>query len=208
MAKSLLNNLLGRFGINLFKPITKIMDVKEFNRLSQIYKFMSIKNISKTKVIASYFPQIDKSIAESHNLDVRKLAKLDIDKETQSLSTTSVVISAAITAYGRIHLAKLQLAILKLGGKLIYSDTDSIVTNLKLPSDMISNSELGKLKLELEINKGIFIAGKTYAILPLNGDVKIKAKGVDSTSLTYEDFVNLLHNVGVITAKKRQSIID
>jgi hypothetical protein len=27
MAKSLLNNLLGRFGINLFKPITKIMDV-------------------------------------------------------------------------------------------------------------------------------------------------------------------------------------
>lgn len=40
--------------------------------------------------------------------------------------------------------------------KLYYMDTDSIVENKLLPDWMISNNELGKMKLEHIIKKGVF----------------------------------------------------
>ena len=46
-----------------------------------------------------------------------------------SMSSTSIVISAAVTAYARIHITNMKLDILKKGGRLYYSDTDSIVTD-------------------------------------------------------------------------------
>lgn len=70
---------------------------------------------------------------------------------------SSVPISAAITAYDRIHINKLKLDILNKGGILYYSDTNSIVTNIKLPNNMFSRSEIGKLKSKYVIDKGIYI---------------------------------------------------
>lgn len=64
------------------------------------------------------------------------------------MSSTSIVISAAITAYARIHISRLKLEILKQGAELYYSDTDSIVTNKKLPDNLVSSKSLGLLKLE------------------------------------------------------------
>lgn len=43
---------------------------------------------------------------------------------------TSVAISAARTAYGRIHISKLKLGIISKGGKRYYSDNNSIVTDI------------------------------------------------------------------------------
>lgn len=54
MAKSLLNNLLGRFGINMDKPITKILSREEFERKMLMYKIMSYKDISEHKVLVMY----------------------------------------------------------------------------------------------------------------------------------------------------------
>lgn len=62
-----------------------------------------------------------------------------------------------MTAYARIYISKLKLYILSLGGKIYYSDTDSIITDLKLNDKMISSNELGKLKLEHIVKIGIFI---------------------------------------------------
>lgn len=53
------------------------------------------------------------------------------------MNTTFVVISAAMTTYARIHITKLKLEILKLNSKLYYSDSDSIVTNIKLPDNLV-----------------------------------------------------------------------
>ena len=83
------------------------------------------------------------------------------DHELQPLKTSSIVISAAITAYALIHINKLKLNILNPGGKLYYSDTDSIISNMKLPDSMVSTKELGLLKLVHVLKKVIFINNKT-----------------------------------------------
>lgn len=59
MAKSLLNNLLGRFGINLEKPITEVMSKKTFNTKMLIHKIMSEKQISDDKHLVTYISKLD-----------------------------------------------------------------------------------------------------------------------------------------------------
>ena len=165
ITKSLLNNLLGRFGINLEKPITDVLSKNNFETKSIMHKIMSYKNISDNKVLVSYVPKLDSDIIESHNLDYIKIANKYKDNEVQNINYTSIPISTAITAYDRIHLNRLKLDIINRGGQVYYPDTDSIVTNIQLPDNMVSNKKLGKLKLEHKIDKAIFISGKIYCFL-------------------------------------------
>ena len=179
MAKSLLNNLLGRFGIKIDKPVTKLVSNKKFELLSLMNKVVSYKSIGINKTLLSYIDKLNPDIIESHNLDIVKLANKYKDHEDSIFDATSVPISAAITAYGRIHISKIKLLIesQNMGGKVYYSDTDSIVTDIKLPEHMISPKDLGKLKLEHKIDKGIFISVKTYCLITDDQKVIIKAKG-------------------------------
>jgi len=138
-------------------------------------------------------------------LDLLKIVDKYNDREVQALNVTSIPISAAVTAYGRIHITKIKLDILKSGGKIYYSDTDSIVTDICLPNNMVDPTSLGKLKLEHMVNKGVFISGKTYCIIDNNGLYINRAKGVDSSSLSYNDYIKLLNNTDISTASKTQS---
>ena len=160
MGKSLLNNLLGRFGMSLEKPITELLSHKTFDEKALAFKITSHISVSEDKVLASYINKLDPYIINSHNLDILKLLTKYKDNEVQPLNATSVGISAAVTAYGRIHISKIKQFILEKGGNIYYSDTDSIVTDIELPKDRISPTEIGKLKLLHEISKGIFLSGK------------------------------------------------
>ena len=62
MAKSLLNNLLGRFGISLDKPRTEILSDKAFNEKALISKITSYNYISKDKVLVSYVARLNEEI--------------------------------------------------------------------------------------------------------------------------------------------------
>jgi hypothetical protein len=208
LAKSLLNNLLGRFGISLDKPITEVLDENMFDVISMRHKIMNYKVIAEDKIMVSYTQNLDAGIIQEHGLDITKILDEVKDRESQPLNVTSVPISAAITSYARIHITKLKLDILKLAGKIYYSDTDSIVTDIKLPENMIHSSDIGKLKLEHNIKSGIFISGKLYTLINEYGEVIIKSKGVDGTSLKYNDFLDLLMNKNIPHAVKTQSKID
>jgi hypothetical protein len=206
IAKSLLNNLLGRFGINLVKPITSLVSEETFQEISLMNKISSYKVIGNNKYIVSYIPSMDYKILKSHGLDMVELLKKYKDKEIQEKNNSSVVISAAVTAYARIHMAKIKLYILSKGGYIYYSDTDSIVTNIKLDSNMVNKNELGKLKLEYEVKKGIFITNKTYCIINSKDEFISKAKGVRSDSLQYKDFEELLEERNVITVRRESKL--
>lgn len=208
MAKSLLNNLLGRFGISLDRAITEIVNEETFQIISSMHRVTSYKEISPQNILVSYIPKLDNDIIDSHGLDIIKLLPKFKDKEVQSLNVSSVPISAAITAYGRIHISKIKLDILKNKGEIFYSDTDSIVTNKELDDSMISSNEIGKLKLEHKIDKGIFISGKTYWLSDDNGEVINRAKGIKSSSISYFDYVNLLNDSNIDTAIKTESKIN
>lgn len=207
MAKSLLNNLLGRFGINLEKPVTEVLSYRVYDIKSLMHKITSHKQISEDKILVSYAPKLDYDIIKSHNLDFLKVVNKYKNNEFQPMDTASVVISAAITAYARIHISKLKLDILNRGGELYYSDTDSIVTNIRLPESLVSPSELGLLKLVHELKEGIFISNKIYWMENMKSKYIIKAKGIRSKSLSFDHFVSLLNNQD-IKAVKRQSKID
>ena len=187
IAKSLLNNLLGRFGIFFDRPITNFLTTEDFNRKCIINKIISYKQITNSKYLVSYIPKLDYNIIKDHNLDLMKIVYSYKDNEYQNIDNTSVVISAAITAYGRIHISKIKLDILSKGGSIYYSDTDSIVTDIKLSDEMVDSNILGKLKLEHTIKKGIFIAGKTYCFIDDKDNFINKAKGIKSSSLSYQD---------------------
>lgn len=160
IAKSLLNNLLGRFGIHLEKYNTDIVDENTFNIISAIRDVKGYTNIGKMN-LASYSSYINYENVNKLNLDINEILKNHKDSETTAQSASSVVISAAVTAYARIIMNQYKLDILNRGGKIYYSDTDSIVTDIELPFDLVSDNELGKFKLEYKVREGIFISGKT-----------------------------------------------
>jgi hypothetical protein len=53
---------------------------------------------------------------------------------------------------------KLKYLIHNSGGRVAYSDTDSLVCNMELPSEYVSGSNLGLMKLEHKIEEGYFLA--------------------------------------------------
>jgi spore cortex formation protein SpoVR/YcgB (stage V sporulation) len=71
----------------------------------------------------------------------------------------NIAIAAAITAYARMHMSQFKN---NPNFKLYYTDTDSAYIDRALPDYMVSNTELGKLKLENICNKAIFLAPKFY----------------------------------------------
>jgi DNA polymerase type B, organellar and viral len=162
MAKSILNNLMGRFGIRLEKSVTKILSLESYRVLVTRRAVISEKYLGNDKFLVTYLPMLDLDIISDLGLDIVKIASKQRDEEKQDLDVVSVPISAAITAYGRIHISKLKMKVMSMGGNIYYSDTDSLVTDILLPESMVSSSELGLLKLEHVIIKGIFNNNKTY----------------------------------------------
>nr|AYE93222.1 DNA polymerase [Termitomyces sp.]AYE93270.1 DNA polymerase [Termitomyces sp.] len=77
------------------------------------------------------------------------------------------------------------------GNKLIYSDTDSVLMEKPLDSELISSTDLGKLKLEYVISEGYFIAPKFYGFKDVLGNTVLKTKGVTKGQIVFEDLIKL-----------------
>lgn len=214
VAKSLLNNLLGRFGIRFNKSVTKIVSNDTYNRIRLKYVIVDDKDIAEDKTLVTYIPQLDPELRLEANLDIIKLASGHKDEETQSVDVTSIPISAAVTAYGRIHISRIKLDVLSRGGNIYYSDTDSLVTDVRLDDKEVDSKEIGKMKLEHEVRSGAFIAGKTYCLIlkkqelvdgKLQDIVLRKAKGVKAKSLEYKHYLALLDGEEFVNGVKTQS---
>lgn len=85
---------------------------------------------------------------------------------------------------------KRKLLILSKRGSIYYTDTDCIVTDIKLDDTVIGN-EIGKFKLEHVIKQEYFLSNKTYAFRKSKGKVVIKTKGTYSRSVNFEQFNNI-----------------
>ena len=207
VAKLLLNSLIGKFGMDFLKPVTKLF-TKEKNDL--IYTTRLVRNsieIDEDLYLTSFIPPIDKNVCEEFGLDYIKVLNSENYDETKSIGSyksVSISTAAATIAYARIYMAKMLLYVLNNNGKLYYTDTDSIVTDLKLPDNIVHPTELGKFKLEYTIVEGYFIADKTYAIKTKEGLIIKKSKGVDSKSLEFKDYEKL-YNMDIINYASKTS---
>ena len=86
-----------------------------------------------------------------------------------------VIISAYVTAYGRMVLYGYMKQVLEAGGKLFYCDTDSIIYSGCQPFQF--STELGDLKLEHTLTEAEFIGAKYYRIRTATG-WEYRCKGV------------------------------
>lgn len=207
VVKNLLNHLSGRFALNFVKPITKTVHKPELDKILATKEVKTFKQINDNNFIVTFVPVVNRDICISHNLDYYKVIlnerKQSIVDKIDVFQDVSIIISAFVTAYARVHMHKIKLDILENEGSIYYSDTDSIATNLSLEKltqvmqERIGN-KLGQLKFEHVVREGYFITNKTYALLVEGGKVIKKAKGVSPDSLSYSDFKDMyLHSKSI-----------
>ena len=210
ITKLILNSAFGRFGMSIIKPETKIINLNDLNKLLTTHKVFDIKKMNDNNYIVTYESEISKEVIDTLGLEFTKVLNENNKKDLETNNNfgfVSISTVAAITSYARIYINKIKLWILNNGGKIYYSDTDSIVTDIELAKEFVG-IELGKLKLEYKVKKGYFISGKTY-MLELEDETLIKkAKGVNSSFLSFEDYVNMYYRKENITTSKKHTKLD
>jgi len=177
IAKILMNSLFGKMGQRDNFNETIILSKSEYD----IFESKFSKNIVN-------IVELENKILVKYNM---KEDNLNLDNLLNK-QNINVAIASAITAYSRLHMTQFKN---NPDYKLFYSDTDSIYINRPLPDHLVSQTEIGLMKLENIIKKGIFLAPKVYALLTEDNKVIIKVKGLNKEGieqLSLEDFENLL----------------
>lgn len=144
------------------------------------FKLDSIKNLKEYKNNDIFFIDTDLGFLEIYS---------DVDGEY-----IQPQIAAYVTSYARMEWLKTAKMIESMGGNIYYGDTDSIITDIELPADMVDDYRLGKLSLEYKLSEGIFIKPKVYGMKLADGDKtkeKLKFKGISRDTLgdySYEHY--------------------
>ena len=205
--KLLLNTLYGRLGMKSIKSKTKFVTGEQLNHIALTRDIITSKQINNLFLVE--FIEGNSSLNSLHELYQDKiLTKEDFlyfvnirKKNWFDFDIKSLVhLGSAVTAYARIYMHQLYSLYDVIP---YYTDTDSIVCQKPFPSQLVSENTLGLLKLESEIDTGIFVAPKLYyecgtLYKKVEGNVftkepfaNYKAKGFFKKSITYQDYVSL-----------------
>lgn len=215
LSKSLLNNLIGRFGLNIFKPITDVVNPIQMDWILSTRKVISQRFLNADNIILTFEPLIDKNLCEQHGIDYLKVLNYEknakntkIKFNLNSFSDISITTTAMVNSYAKIFMHKIKLSILERGGKIYYSDTDSLVldNNYLLPEWI--GPGIGQFKVVYNIQKAYFVSNKTYCLVLTNGDIIIKSKGVNNNSLNENDFKSMLFYKTNVSGIKQNTITN
>lgn len=208
--KSLLNNLLGRFGLNIIKPITQTVSKERRDFIFSTRVVHSQTLLTENKFLITYDPIISNDICNQHGLNIIKVlekeSKLNLEKNLDIFKDVSIATAAFVTSYARIFMYNKKLEILENGGKIYYSDTDSLVVNNQYFDPKWIGTDIGLFKMEYDIKEGYFISNKTYCLILNNGVTVIKTKGVLNKYLTVDDFKSMYWKNQNITAIKSHTV--
>jgi len=163
MAKLLMNSMYGRFGMHPSLTETHIWTQEEIESLQKVWELTNQIDYGELKLV---------TITLNKERVLEKMGKKVLSEFLEKLrNNTNVAIAGAVTAYSRMIINGFKLEALKLGRKLYYSDTDTLVLNGPLPSEYCDSATLGKLKLEHTIKEGIFVMPKVYYLETLDGTI-------------------------------------
>lgn len=174
IAKLLMNSLYGKFA--------------QKRDRKQIIKFLGCEDLNYCKNKCGHKNDDGECLLTVYNLEENLYQVETISKSKHIIPS----ISAHITTLSQL---KLYDFIEKCNGDITYCDTDSIITSKKLPT----SKNLGELKMEYEIEKGVFLLPKTYYFkgfdLKKQENVeKITMKGFVKNVFTFDDFYNAIIN--------------
>lgn len=159
-AKIILNSAYGSFGRSVVLGnvlITTKAQLEVLECLGHCLAAHIIDDVYHVKV--DLYPKYQQ-IFDALNLESQTLIK-DLILQIQTLySGSNMAIASAITAYSRMLMAE----VINNHG-VLYTDTDSVFTTQPLPSNLVSSTELGLFKDELnggKIDRAIFLGPKQY----------------------------------------------
>jgi len=201
--KIMLNGFGGKFGMKDILSTMKIIRKEDFKKYDKNYNVSAFADINDEFMLIKYSGRINetlrkfykesghmspsfnlaKGVNDGETLPLRYAAMendLDFKKLNRIRGTfSSVPIAAAMTAYARMSINKYK----NIPGNLcIYSDTDSVVLTKPL-NNIFIGTDIGQLKLEHEIAKGLFIRTKLYAFYNKNKELIIKSSGISPKKL-------------------------
>jgi hypothetical protein len=186
--------------MNFLKTVTKLVDKKGHDLITTTRILKTFIEIDDNIYLDYYKPNIDKDICLSFGVDYIKALNdesFDESKSSRTYRSVSISTASAVLSYARIHMCKIKLHILNNNGNIYYTDTDSIVTDIKLPEEFVDSKEIGKLKLVHKIKEGYFISDKLYAYKSTENKIIKLSKGVKSKLLKFEDYIKM-YNMEVI----------
>lgn len=160
LAKKLANSLYGRLGMSGDLLLTKLPSVSDKNFGDGTFT----------------------EYAEYGNLQLTNQA---IKQQPHA----NVAVAAIITSRARIKLYNALQSVRRAGGRLLYCDTDSIIAAFE-QQNPVEDRNIGEVyfdtaKPDTCIEKAVFIAPKTYALLTKNNKEIIKIKGVQTADVSY-----------------------
>ena len=132
--------------------------------------------------------EVTKEFQEGKEMITDELANKGVMMEETESNAKYIIprIASSITAQARIQMHKWFMDVYERGGKVWYCDTDSIVTDVKLPE----GNDLGEMDLEGELKEGVFLAPKVYGEKYHNGEEMVKVKGMkfdnEENEMTYD----------------------
>jgi hypothetical protein len=184
IAKLLMNSLYGKFGMRLDITKVEVFDCSTDEGLSLL-----------DKAIDTYGEGIENSIKIDNSMIIVRDSLIDLpynkDEEMYHGTNVNIAIASTITSAARVFMSIFKN---RSNFNLYYSDTDSIVIDKPLSSEIVGN-ELGQLKLECTIDRAVFLAPKVYGLITEGGDEVIKVKGIThdvASTLTINDLEQLL----------------
>ena len=161
VAKLCLNNLWGRFGMRQMNKNEYINTPEDWYKLLNRQKNKEVEILSREDLGNSLF-----------------VCYKELKEEKTSLNKTNVALCGMITSNARLRLYEV---IGKLGGRLIYCDTDSCIYEYdKTKWNPEEGHLLGEWETEekLPIKEIVAPAPKTYAYLTTDDMTEIKSKGI------------------------------
>jgi hypothetical protein len=187
----MLNSLYGRFGLNYFKNISKLVNHKEALDIFKKYKVLENDVFDKDTGL-EYIRYTKEPSDILENLNFAEYLKVKNENETENNHIIrSIYIAAMISAEAAIIMHKF-LDLYK--NNIYYTDTDSLILDIPLDPQFIGD-EIGKFKFVNKIKRGYFIAPKLYLMVLDNDEILIKSKGVNKDLLNENQFIELLHGI-------------
>jgi DNA polymerase elongation subunit (family B) len=129
MAKLLLNSLYGKFASNYYDTSTIICKLDEVSDIEKLYDIISITETDSNIVFLTY--NTKPVNGKMNNIPDELIRKANhIHTMATEDKNTNIALAATITSHARIILYNLFLEVEKMGGTMIYTDTDSIFASL------------------------------------------------------------------------------
>lgn len=174
LSKMIVNSLYGRLGMRKKNEKTILIKSNEYLDYLSKYNIISASFLSKHALI-SYETKDDTSLF------------------------SNIAIASAITSKARIKLYEGYMSVIKNGGRVLYSDTDSIFAAYKRDVTNEIHGEIfwDKSKNDLYIEDAIFIAPKHYGIKIDKKEI-IKIKGLNTNTITLSELkYNFINEIDI-----------